>query len=102
MYDPMQYAHAQPAQPLNVFISISAGLLAIAQIPFIVNFFWSLFAGQKVEENPWQATTMEWTAPSPPSHGNFVTPPQAHRGPYEYSAPGCKKDFWPQAMKETN
>jgi cytochrome c oxidase subunit 1 len=102
MYDPMQYVHAQPVQPLNVFISISAGLLAIAQIPFIVNFFWSLFAGQKVEENPWQATTMEWTAPSPPGHGNFVTPPHAYRGPYEYSAPGSSKDFWPQAMKEKN
>lgn len=102
LYDPMQYAHAQPTQPLNVFISMSAWLLAIAQIPFIINFFGSIFKGKKVDKNPWEATTLEWTAPSPPPHGNFDHPPIVYRGPYEYSVPGGKKDFWPQSMKETN
>jgi len=102
LYDPMQYAHAQPTQPLNVFISISAWCLALAQIPFIINFFWSLFAGKKVDQNPWEATTLEWTAPSPPPHGNFAQVPTVYRGPYEYSTPNAKKDFWPQSMKETN
>ncbi len=100
LYDPVQYAHAVPTQPLNVVISYSAWLLALAQIPFIINFFWSLFKGQKVDNNPWQSTTLEWTAPSPPPHGNFAVTPQVYRGPYEYSAPNQKKDFWPQAMKE--
>ena len=39
------------------------------------------------------ATTIEWQAPSPPPHGNFTTPPEAHRGPYEYSVPGASNDF---------
>ncbi len=86
----------------NVFISISVWLLALAQIPFVINFFWSLFFGRKTDENPWHATTLEWTAPSPPPHGNFAKAPVVYRGPYEYSAPGQRHDFWPQSMKEAN
>jgi len=102
LWDPTQYAHAVPTQPLNVFISISAWLLALAQIPFIFNFFTSLLWGKKVDRNPWEATTLEWQAPSPPPHGNFETAPQVYREPYEYSFPGHKNDFWPQGMKEEN
>lgn len=100
LYDPMQYAHAQPTQPLNVFISICAWLLALAQIPFIVNFFGSLFRGEKADQNPWHATTLEWTAPSPPPHGNFVTPPVVYRGPYEYSVQQGQRDYVLQNAKE--
>ena len=102
LYDPLQYAHAVPTQPLNVFISISTWCLGLTQIFFIVNFFWSIFKGKKVDQNPWQATTLEWTAPSPPPHGNFSTEPIVYRNPYEYSVPGHKNDFWPQSMKEKN
>lgn len=102
LYDPMQYAHAVPTQPLNVVISWSAWLMALAQIPFIINFFWSIFAGKKTDANPWQATTLEWQAPSPPPHGNFDREPTVYRGAYEYSHPGNKQDFWPQNMKEAN
>jgi len=102
LYDPVQYAHAVPTQPLNVVISISAWCLGAAQLFFIVNFFWSIFKGKKVDQNPWQATTLEWTAPSPPPHGNFAVEPVVYREPYEYSVPGHKNDFWPQSMKEKN
>ena len=98
LYDPAQYAHALPTQPLNVVISWSAWLLALAQIPFMINFFWSLFFGKKTDINPWQCTTLEWTAPSPPPHGNFAQAPVVYRGPYEYHAPGQKSDFWPQSQ----
>ncbi len=100
LYDPIQYAHAQPVQPLNVFISICAWCLGLAQIPFIINFFGSIFFGKKVDNNPWEATTLEWTAPSPPPHGNFEKAPVVYRDPYEYSVPGCKKDFLPQTASE--
>jgi cytochrome c oxidase subunit 1 len=90
------YAHAQGVLQWNVVSSWGAWALAIAQLPFIVNFFWSMFRGRKVDQNPWQATTLEWSAPSPPPHGNFTTPPAAHRGPYDYSAPGSDRDFAPQ------
>ncbi len=51
-------------------------------------------------ENPWDATTLEWSAPSPPGHGNFLTEPVVYRGPYEYSVPGAAKDFTPQFEPE--
>lgn len=80
----------------NTVISNSAFLLGLAQIPFIINFFWSLWAGKKVGRNPWESTTLEWDAPSPPGHGNFDKPLTVYRGPYEYSVPGADKDFTPQ------
>jgi cytochrome c oxidase subunit 1 len=49
-----------------------------------------------VGDNPWEATTLEWAAPSPPPHGNFLTPVEVYRGPYEYSVPGEEKDYTPQ------
>ncbi len=90
------YAHAQPVLQWNEVSSIGAWCLALAQIPFVVNFFWSAFRGRRIGANPWEATTLEWAAPSPPPHGNFPTLPQAHRGPYEYSPPGASKDHLPQ------
>jgi len=80
----------------NVVSSYSAFLLALAQLPFIFNFFWSIWKGQKVGRNPWDATTLEWDAPSPPPHGNFDKELHVYRGPYEYSVPGAEKDFTPQ------
>jgi cytochrome c oxidase subunit 1 len=78
----------------NTPISIAAWVMGVAQIPFIINFFYSIWRGKKVEnDNPWEATTLEWTAPSPPGHGNFVTEPVAYRGPYEYSLPRRGRDF---------
>src|SRR5687768_2987256 len=66
------YAFAQPVLHWNVVSSWGAWILAIFQIPFIFNFFWSIRHGEKTGDNPWEATTMEWAAPSPPPHGNFV------------------------------
>jgi cytochrome c oxidase subunit 1 len=90
------YDFAQPVLQWNVVSSWGAWVLAIFQIPFIFNFFWSIRNGAKADDNPWQATTIEWAAPSPPPHGNFVVTPQAYRGPYEYSVPGAPRDFLPQ------
>jgi cytochrome c oxidase subunit 1 len=77
----------------NTPISWAAWIMGLAQLPFIINFFWSIKFGEKTNDNPWEATTLEWLAPSPPPHGNFLEAPVAYRGPYEYSLPGAKKDF---------
>jgi cytochrome c oxidase subunit 1 len=82
---------------LNEVISWSVWALAIFQLPFILNFFGSLWFGKKVNsDNPWEATTLEWATPTPPGHGNFTFEPVVYRGPYEYSVPGADKDFTPQ------
>jgi cytochrome c oxidase subunit 1 len=80
----------------NVVMSWAAWMLGISQIPFIINFFYSIRNGRKIGRNPWDATTLEWQAPSPPPHGNFDVPIVVHRGPYEYSVPGASADFLPQ------
>ncbi len=91
-----EYTHAQGVLSLNVLISIAAWIMGIFQLPFILNLFWSLVKGKKIDDNPWEATTLEWATPTPPPHGNFATAPVVYRGPYEYSVPGSTKDFTPQ------
>ena len=99
----MQYQHASEVFGLNVISSWGAWMLAIAQLPFIINFIVSIFAGKKVpNDNPWDSTTIEWQAPSPPGHGNFETIPTVYRAAYEYSVPGASKDFVPQTQEELN
>ena len=101
MYDGgASYTLNQPVLHWNVVISIAAFIMAAAQIFFIVNVFWSMFKGKKVaNDNPWDATTLEWATPTPPGHGNFTHPVEVYRGPYEYSVPGATKDFTPQFEK---
>ena len=91
------YAHAQDTLWGNEVMSIAAGMLMLFQIPFVFNVIRSIKHGEKVDDNPWQATTLEWTTPSPPPHGNFAVLPTVYRGPYEYSVPGRDKDYWLQS-----
>src|SRR6266550_1083373 len=61
IYDPTQYVFLRPQQSVNVFISVSAFILASAQLIFLYNFFVSIFAGKRVmERNPWHANGVEW------------------------------------------
>src|ERR1051326_346131 len=86
MYDGgAQYAHNAGVLHWNEFMSVSAWILGLAQIPFIFNFFLSLKSGEKTGRNPWDGTTLEWTAPSPPGHGNFDFVPEVNHPPYEYN-----------------
>jgi cytochrome c oxidase subunit 1 len=91
-----QYLHNADLLKWNIVIGMAAWTLGLFQLPFLVNFCWSMKGGARVDENPWQATTLEWTAPSPPPHGNFAALPVVRRGPYEYSVPGAAADFTPQ------
>lgn len=86
-------------QPYNEFMTYSALALGAFQILLFVNIFWSLFAGKKAPQNPWNANTLEWTLPSPPVHGNFFPIPEVYRGPYEYSSPLVAEDYLPQSRK---
>ena len=94
----LSYSHAQPVLHWNVFMSMAAFGLFLAQLPFVFNFFWSMKKGEKVGSNPWGATTIDWacTTSPPLGHGNFEHIPTVYRGPYEYSPPGADDDFLPQ------
>jgi cytochrome c oxidase subunit 1 len=97
LYEP-HYSFLASVQPLDVFISLSAFMLGAAQFVFIYNFFWSVLRGPKADRNPWEANTLEWTADSPPPHGNWPEPPVVHRWPYDYAVPGAPQDYIPQTV----
>jgi len=100
IYSTQVYTHLQTLGPLNVFVSVAAFGLGLAQLIFVYNFLTSLFRGPKAERNPWQATTLEWQAPSPPPHLNWgATLPTVYRGPYEYSSPEVPEDYLPQTRQ---
>jgi cytochrome c oxidase subunit I len=82
---------------LNMFISIAAFITLAAQLVFGFNFFFSMFRGRLAPANPWNSTTLEWTTPRFPGHGNWEGAiPTVYRWPYDYSKPGSKTDFIPQ------
>jgi cytochrome c oxidase subunit 1 len=84
--------------PVHTFITVAAILMVFAQGIFLVNFLWSLFRGEKVEQrNPWRATTLEWSVSSPPPADDFgARDPVVYRGAYEFIVPGVAEDFVPQ------
>ncbi len=94
--DPYQLEQFQNLLPLNQLITVAALILAAVQVLFFVNFVGSLWMGRSASGNPWNATTLEWSTPSPAPHGNFLHEPVVQRGPYEYSNPQAARDFWPQ------
>jgi cytochrome c oxidase subunit 1 len=83
-------------QDLRVLATGALLVMLGAQVIFIYNLFHSMFRGEKAGKNPWKANTLEWTAESPPPHGNWQELPSVYRGPYEYSVPGRDEDYWPQ------
>ena len=100
--NPLQYDALVPHQWLNVLSTWGALGLLVAQIPVVANVVWSLIAGARAPRNPWDANTLEWSAPSPPPHLNWgPTVPAVHRGPYEYSVPGEHEDWLPQDAAAT-
>jgi cytochrome c oxidase subunit 1 len=85
-------------QGLNAFISVVAIIVFATQFLFIFNFFYSMYKGRKVTEknkNPWGSTTLEWTTPVHPPHGNWTSEiPEVYRWSYDYGKDG--RDFIPQ------
>jgi cytochrome c oxidase subunit I len=89
-----------------MFISVAIVITIAAQLIFLFNFAWSIARGEKATEcNPWRATTLEWSVPSPPPSDDFgATIPAVYRGAYEFGAPAAVtgsvrrpyEDFRPQ------
>ncbi|HKU26503.1 MAG TPA: cbb3-type cytochrome c oxidase subunit I [Candidatus Sulfotelmatobacter sp.] len=89
-----EVAYQTKLLPLQTFMTYAAFITIAAQFIFVINLFWSIFKGPKASDNPWEATTLEWSTATPPPHDNFggVTP-VVHNGPYEYGVPGAAKDY---------
>jgi cytochrome c oxidase subunit I len=84
---------------INALISVFAILGGLAQLIFVLNFFYSMYRGKKSVQNPWKSNTLEWTAPVEHVHGNWPGAiPAVHRWPYDYGKPGASDDFIPQTV----
>lgn len=93
------YEGFNAALDINALVSVFAILGGLAQLIFVVNFFYSMSRGKKAVQNPWGSNTLEWTAPVEHLHGNWPGEiPTVYRWPYDYGKPGADDDFIPQTV----
>jgi len=90
-----------PYIPLHKFITIAALITGGAQFIFLINLVHSRFRGKWAPENPWNATSLEWSIPSPPPWNNFGDRhPVVYHDPYQYGIKAAKGDFVMQDSPE--
>jgi cytochrome c oxidase subunit 1 len=82
---PRRY-HAYPDEwhVLNVLSSAGASILGIGYLLPAMYLTYSLVKGKASPANPWGATGLEWTIPSPPPTFNFDEDPIVTDMPYHY------------------
>lgn len=86
--------YLQPLLPVHKFITIAALATGAAQLIFLYNLIHSRFRGKPASQNPWEATSLEWTVPSPPPWDNFGGKiPVVYHDPYQYGIEGATDDY---------
>jgi cytochrome c oxidase subunit 1 len=55
----------------NMLSSLGSAVVAVAVLLFVINMAKSLRVGAKGTPNPWDGSTLEWAAASPPDRYNF-------------------------------
>ena len=97
--DAQRVALASAGASIRTLVTVATIWTVTAQSLFVVNFFGSLFGRKKAEENnPWRASTLEWSIASPAPDENFGSEePAVYRGAYEFAANDAE-DFAPQHL----
>jgi cytochrome c oxidase subunit I len=92
-------AVASAGASIRTVVTVATICTVAAQIVFVWNFSSSLLRAKvPVENNPWRATTLEWSVACPAPGLNFNgLPPEVHRGAYEFSG-ASRNDFVPQHL----
>ena len=91
----------QPYLGWHKCMTIAALITGAAQFIFLYNLIYSRFKGKPAALNPWNATSLEWTIPSPPPWNNFGDKrPIVYHDPYQYGVKGSKGDFVMQDSPE--
>ena len=80
------YDFAPQWQAYNVLSSAGASILGVAYVLPLIYLPWSLRFGKRASANPWHATTLEWTVPSPPPTHNFDVLPVVTEEAYDFTA----------------
>jgi cytochrome c oxidase subunit I+III len=66
------YQPDMPWHGLNMFVSLSAVILAAGFLMFFIDAIRAARSGALAGDNPWGAPTLEWTTSSPPPSYNFA------------------------------
>jgi cytochrome c oxidase subunit 1 len=86
--------YLQPLIPVHRFITMAAVATGLVQLIFLYNLIHSRFWGKPAPDNPWEATSLEWSTTSPPPFDNFGgTLPVVHHDPYQYGIEGSSGDY---------
>jgi len=82
---PRRY-HVYPPewQVWNVLSSTGSSILAVTYLLPFVYLIYSIRYGPPAPRNPWGATGLEWTVPSPPPKENFAQTPVVDYPAYDY------------------
>jgi cytochrome c oxidase subunit 1 len=78
------YDYLAQFHTLQLISTIGSWILITGLILMLGNLFYSLFRGERAENNPWGGATLEWQITSPPPANNFKKIPVVDRGPYEF------------------
>jgi len=81
------HAYPEEFQVLNVMSSAGASILGVGYLIPMIYLVWSMRYGPEAGDNPWEATGLEWTTPSPPPTENFPSTPSVEEEPYAYAPP---------------
>jgi cytochrome c oxidase subunit I+III len=70
----------------NFISSVGAFVMAIGFAVFVTDLLVQVRFGKRIRRNPWWATTLEWTTPTPPPYYNFAAiPAVASRTPLRHA-----------------
>jgi len=93
--------YLQPLIPVHRFITVAALITGVAQIIFVYNLIHSRFWGKPAPDNPWEATSLEWSTATPPPFDNFGGKyPVVYHDPYQYGVQSSVGDYVMQASPE--
>jgi cytochrome c oxidase subunit I len=93
--------YLQPLIPVHRFITVAAIVTGVAQFIFLYNLIHSRWWGKPAPDNPWEATSLEWSTPTPPPFDNFGGQhPVVYHDPYQYGVQGSTGDYVMQTSSE--
>jgi cytochrome c oxidase subunit I len=91
----------QPLLPVHKWITVAALITGAAQLIFVYNLIHSRFWGKPAPDNPWEATSLEWSTATPPPFDNFGGKhPVVYHDPYQYGVQSSVGDYVMQTSPE--
>ncbi len=91
----------QPLIVVHKWITVAALITGGAQLIFLYNLIHSRFWGKPAPDNPWEATSLEWSTATPPPWDNFGGKhPVVYHDPYQYGVQSSVGDYVMQASPE--